>query len=111
MSIKKHRQQWLLDKARGQQCTAMIDGVCNYDQQTTVAAHVQLPGMGVMGGKAHDLHVAWVCSACHDEIDRRTRHKDWDFVILLAYEAVLRTQLRLFAKLTDTERQKLVGVL
>lgn len=112
MGIKKHRQQWLLDKARGQQCTAQIERVCNHNPETTVAAHVQLPGCGIMGGKGHDLQVAWVCSACHDEIDRRTRHQaDRDFVNLRAYEAALRTQLRLFAMLSDDERQKLAEVL
>lgn len=112
MSIKKRRQQWLLDKARGQQCTAQIEGVCNHNPETTVAAHVQLPGCGIMGGKGHDLHVAWVCSACHDEIDRRTRRQpDRDFVNFRAYEAVLRTQSRLFAMLSDKERHKLAEAL
>ncbi len=108
MSNKKNRQQWLLNKARGQQCTAMIDGVCNHDTSTTVAAHIQLPAQGIMGAKTHDLHVAWVCSACHDAIDRRTNTDlERDFVRYKAYEAVLRTQLRLFALLTPQEKQKL----
>lgn len=110
MSIKKNRQQWLLDKARGQQCTACLPG-CNYDPSTTVAAHINLPGMGMMGGKGHDLHCAWLCSSCHDEVDRRTQILERDFVAAVMYEAVLRTQLRLFAMLSDKERQKLVGVL
>ena len=111
MSIKKHRQQWLLDKARGQQCTAQIEGVCNHNPETTVAAHVQLPGMGIMGGKGHDLHVAWLCSACHDEVDGRTRILDREFVRAAVYEAVLRTQSRLFAMLSDKERHKLAEAL
>lgn len=112
MSVLRKRAQWLLDKARGQQCTAMIEGVCNHNPETTVAAHVQLPGGGMMGGKAHDLHCAWLCHACHDEADGRTRrHADRDFVRRRLYEAVLRTQLRLFAMLTDNERQKLAEAL
>lgn len=101
-----------MDKARGQQCTAQIEGVCNHNPETTVAAHVQLPGCGIMGGKGHDLHVAWVCSACHDAIDRRA-HKDLerDFLRSCAYEAVLRTQSRLFAMLSDKERHKLAEAL
>lgn len=112
MTIKSKRAQWLLDKARGQQCTAMLPDVCNHDAQTTVAAHIQLPMLGIMGGKTHDLHCAWLCHACHDEADGRTRrHADRDFVRRRLYEAVLRTQLRLFAMLTDTERQKLAEAL
>ena len=108
MSIRKNRQQWLLDKARGQQCTAQIEGVCNHDPATTVAAHISLPGMGVMGGKGHDLHVAWLCSACHDAIDRRAYTElDREFIRLQAYEAVLRTQSRLFALLSPAEKQRL----
>ena len=91
MSIRKNRLQWLLDKARGQQCTAMLPGVCNHNPETTVAAHVSLPGMGIMGGKPHDLHCAWLCSACHAAV----------------YEAVLRTQSRLFALLSPAEKQRL----
>lgn len=102
------RQQWLLNKARGQQCTAMIEGVCNHNPDTTVAAHIQLPGMGKMGGKTHDLHTAWVCSACHDAIDGRSYNTlERDFVRYRAYEAVLRTQLRLFASLGEVEKKKL----
>lgn len=112
MSIRKHRQQWLLNKARGQQCTAQIEGMCNHDPATTVAAHISLPGLGAMGSKCHDLHVAWVCSACHDAIDRRTRlDLERDFVRLQAYEAVLRTQARLLAALTPAEKTKLAGSL
>lgn len=112
MSIKKNRQQWLLNKARGQQCTIQLAGICNHDTATTVAAHINLPHMGAMGAKTHDLHVAWVCSACHDAIDRRT-HTDLDREYLNAqkYEAVLRTQLRLFAMLAPEEKQKLGAAL
>ena len=64
--------------------------------------------MGVMGGKGHDLHVAWLCSACHDAIDRRANTGlDREFIRLQAYEAVLRTQARLFATLTPAERAQL----
>ena len=108
MSIRKNRQQWLLDKARGQQCTAMLPGVCNHDPATTVAAHVSLPGMGIMGGKPHDLHCAWLCSACHDVLDGRVSSDlERDFARAAVYEAVLRTQSRLFALLSPAEKQRL----
>ena len=35
---------------------------------------------------------AYACSACHDEIDRRTRHLDAETVRLAFAEGVMRTQ-------------------
>lgn len=99
---------WLRQKARNQQCTMMLEGVCNHDCSTTVGAHVYLQGHGKMGGKTSDLHIAWVCSACHDVLDGRVKTDlPRDFVRSRAYEAVLRTQLRLLEGLSAQERAKL----
>lgn len=59
--------------ARGQPCLVRIPGVCNGDPETTVLAHWRAPGLAGMGQKPHDLIGAWACSACHDEVDGRTR--------------------------------------
>lgn len=111
MSVKESvlsKNNWLRQKARGQQCTMMLEGVCNHDNTTTVGAHVYLPGHGKMGGKTSDLHIAWLCSACHDVLDGRVKsNHDRDFVRARAYEAVLRTQLRLLEVLSADERRKL----
>ena len=64
--------------------------------------------MGIMGGKPHDLHCAWLCSACHDVLDgRASSDLERDFVRAAVYEAVLRTQSRLFALLSPAEKQRL----
>lgn len=100
--------KWLRDKARNQQCTMRLHGVCNYDSSTTVGAHVQLRGHGRMGGKTTDLHIAWMCSACHDVFDGRVK-TDYprEFLLARAYEAVLMTQARLLEQLSADERKKL----
>lgn len=59
--------------ARGIECQVRIPGVCNHNPETSVLAHIRLPGTCGMGIKPPDLLGAIACSACHDEIDRRTR--------------------------------------
>lgn len=54
--------------ARGQDCTLQIPGHCNYNPETTVAAHMNFDG-GKMGGKTHDISVAYACSGCHSALD------------------------------------------
>ena len=81
--------------ARGQPCTLRVPGVCTGDPDTTVACHVQAPGMGTMAGKQSDLHVIHGCSACHAVLDCRDRWADaaigWDDVL----RALIETQNRL----------------
>lgn len=69
-----------------------LPGVCNGNPETTVLAHYRLAGLCGMGLKPPDWSAAWACSACHDEIDRRTRVLEHDFVRLCHVEGVLRTQ-------------------
>ena len=45
-----------------------------------------------MGGKALDIHGAYGCSSCHDEVDRRTREIDQIMAHLYHLEGVVRTQ-------------------
>lgn len=58
--------------ARGAECNVRLSGVCNYNPETTVLAHIRRGHFG-MGIKPIDLVGVYACSACHDEIDRRTR--------------------------------------
>lgn len=51
-----------------------LPGICNFNSETVVLAHIRLAGVSGMGMKSPDLIGAWACSACHDEIDGRT-HK------------------------------------
>ncbi|MGZ5029042.1 MAG: DUF1364 domain-containing protein [Methylobacter sp.] len=79
----------LRKSAKGQQCLIRIPGVCNWNPETTVLAHLNGGGMGA---KKSDLQGAFCCSSCHDEIDRRTRIFDADYVELCHRQGVERTQ-------------------
>ena len=58
--------------ARGRECQVRIPGVCNGNSETSVLAHIRLAGLCGTGIKPPDLIATIACSACHDEIDRRT---------------------------------------
>lgn len=81
----------LRSAARGRECTVRIPNVCNFDPETSVLAHARLAGITGVGMKAPDICAAIACSACHDEIDRRTRKLESDFVELCFYHGVMRT--------------------
>lgn len=50
-------------------------GICNFNPETTVLAHIRRAGVAGVGQKPPDLCGVFACSSCHDEIDRRTRNK------------------------------------
>jgi hypothetical protein len=83
--------------AKGRGCMVRLEGICNHNPETTVLAHIRMPGLSGMGIKADDLLGAWACSACHDAIDRRSHTDlDRDYVRLAHLEGMARTiaQLR-----------------
>ncbi|ENI6875833.1 DUF1364 domain-containing protein, partial [Escherichia coli] len=69
-----------------------IYGICNGNPETTVLAHYRMAGICGTGMKPDDLIGAWACSACHDEIDRRTHNLDNKDARLYHLEGVIRTQ-------------------
>lgn len=79
--------------AKDRGCTVRIPGVCNFNSQTVVLAHVRLSGISGMGTKAPDLLGAWACSACHDEVDGRTNKSSLsrDELRLAHFEGMART--------------------
>jgi hypothetical protein len=83
--------------AKSRDCMVRLEGICNHNPETTVLAHIRMPGLSGMGIKADDLLGAWACSACHDAIDRRSHTDlDRDYVRLAHLEGMARTiaQLR-----------------
>lgn len=57
----------LRNSARGQDCNVRIPGICNFNSETTILAHV---GAGAgMGQKSHDIEATFCCSDCHTAID------------------------------------------
>ena len=91
---KKPKQSALTKSAKGQECQIRIPGVCNFDSETTVPAH--LPGGG-MGMKHSDIHIAYACSACHDAVDGRNHDVYDQYAIdelkLMHLEGMVRTQI------------------
>ena len=70
------RSQAIRDSARGEYCTVNIAGVCSYDPETTVLAHLPDESHG-MGKKSDDISVCYACSACHDAIDLRVNSGEY----------------------------------
>jgi hypothetical protein len=70
-----------------------IPGVCNFNSETVVLAHIRVAGVSGMGIKSPDLLGAWACSACHAEVDGQT-HKSGmtrDELRLAHFEGMART--------------------
>lgn len=82
----------LRKEAKGRECQVRIPGVCNGNSETVVGAHYRMAGLCGTGCKPSDLFIAWACSACHDEIDRRTRITDGEYAKQCHLEGVMRTQ-------------------
>ena len=82
--------------AKGEECAVRFPGVCNFDSETTIFAH--LGGAG-MGRKHQDIFGAYCCSSCHDIADGRVQAS---FTALEAevyfYEGIFRTQQMLLDK-------------
>jgi hypothetical protein len=75
--------------ARGKECQIRIYGVCNRNNETVVLCHLNGGGLSL---KRSDIHAAFGCSACHDEVDRRSMKIDKDTAQIAFYEGVIRTQ-------------------
>ena len=54
--------------AKGEECQVRLDGICNYNPETVIFAHI---GGGGMATKQPDSEGAYCCSACHDALDGR----------------------------------------
>lgn len=85
----------LRELARGKPCMVRVPGVCNYNPETTVLAHVRMVGISGMGVKAPDVLGAWACNACHDYCDNRGYEGDPYSRRLMLLEGVMRTQCEL----------------
>lgn len=84
------------DAARGQDCTLRLPGVCNFQPETVVLAHVPC-GMRGTGMKGPDMIAVDACSACHDALDSRSRVEvdAWDVVRALAETQMRRIEMGL----------------
>ena len=83
----------LRKEAKGRGCMVRLPGICNFNSETVVLAHIRLQGVSGMGMKSPDLIGACACSACHDELDGRTRKSGLsrDELRLAHYDGMVRT--------------------
>lgn len=88
------------DSAKGEQCCIRLEGVCSFDPEKTVFAHV----VGVRMGHGMALKTSIGCYAdnkCHDVVDGRVKrpaHLSHEAVRIAFYEGVIETQLKLLEK-------------
>lgn len=67
------RSRKIMNSARGEDCTLRLVGICNFNPETTVAAHVGVRrGMGI---KCGDNMIVYACSNCHAAIDSAGREQ------------------------------------
>jgi Fe-S oxidoreductase len=65
------RSKKIMKSAKGEDCTLRLVGICNFNPETTVAAHVGVRrGMAI---KCGDNMVVYACSSCHSAIDSAGR--------------------------------------
>lgn len=82
--------------AKGEECQVRLAGICNFNPETTIFAHI---GGGGMGAKMLDIFGSYCCSDCHDVIDGRVKAEiSRNEVMLDFYGGVFRTQLILIDK-------------
>lgn len=67
--MKPLKSKKLRDSARGRDCTMQVAGVCNYNSDTVILAHINTDG-GSMGAKTDDFSACFACSDCHDWLDQ-----------------------------------------
>ncbi|MDG6894542.1 DUF1364 domain-containing protein [Volucribacter amazonae] len=83
----------LRKEAKGRECQVRLVGVCNYNPETVVLAHIRMAGLTGISQKANDIQGAWACSCCHDAIDGRIKTLySKDELTLAHLQGVMRTQ-------------------
>lgn len=70
----RHRN--LRQFAKGKPCMVRLVGICNFNPETTVLAHIRRGNIAGAGQKPSDIAAVWACSACHDAMDGRSKYAD-----------------------------------
>lgn len=83
--------------AKGEECQVRYPGVCNFNDETTIFAHLNGGGMGL---KHPDLFGAYCCSDCHNLADGKTEYGNYikSVTDCYFYEGIFRTQQILLDK-------------
>jgi len=62
------KQTKIQASAKGQDCTLNIAGVCNYDPETVVLAHISFKYGTDKRNRPNERNAVYACSDCHDAI-------------------------------------------
>ncbi len=68
------RSKKLTEGAKGKQCSLQIPGVCTFNPETVVFAHLPSGTQG-MAYKSDDFWGVDACMGCHDAIDGRNGYR------------------------------------
>ena len=98
------KQTKVQKSARGEECTLHIAGVCNYNVETTVLAHVGFCDGSGKRIRVGERNAVYACSSCHDAIDGRVIQAGWSNWIEKEYWYIARALVR------TTERRDILGV-
>jgi hypothetical protein len=85
----------LRKQARGRECQVRYPGLCSFDTETVVLAHIRMAGITGGAQKAPDIMGAWACFRCHQEADRVTQLLSPEDAKRWFLDGVFRTQLQL----------------
>lgn len=88
------RSKAIRQAAKGQRCTLNLPGICNYDPETVVLAHISDETRGG-ARKADDTSAMFACSACHLAFDERRTGLEPAVLSALVLRAYQRTVRRL----------------
>ena len=93
---KRHplRSNALRKAARGQRCVLGLPGICNFNPETVVLAHLRDETFG-RGIKADDTSGLHLCSDCHRAVDEHTHGLSDGELYPLLLRALQRTIRRL----------------
>jgi hypothetical protein len=92
--IEPIRSKSLRRAAAGQRCTLNLPGICNYDPETVVLAHIHDEQFG-KSRKADDTSGMHCCAACHSAYDLHRTGLDELTLLKLVFRAYQRTIRRL----------------
>jgi len=60
------------ESAQGQDCTIRAAGICNYNPETTILAHVSFNWGTAKRLRPNERNAVFACSSCHDFIGNGT---------------------------------------
>jgi hypothetical protein len=86
------------ESARNETCRVRLPGICNFDKETTIYAHLNGVRFGKGIGNKSNLG-AYCCSSCHAVVDslsssrgvKGSKGMSADYVLASFHEAVLET--------------------